>query len=106
MKPYQIGIDLGGTKIETILFSPAGEELHRRRIPTPRDEDETINYQAILDAVHDLICETAKRIPAAGNYTIGVGIPGTIDRATGLVQNANTTCLKDKPFKADTTMCI
>lgn len=101
MKQYQIGIDLGGTKTETILFSPLGEEVHRKRIPTPRDKDEAKNYEAIIDSVHALILDTAKRIPSDGQYTIGVGIPGTINRKKDLIQNANTTCLIGRPFKAE-----
>ncbi len=101
MKPYQIGIDLGGTKTETILFNPAGEELHRTRVPTPRNEDKAKNYHAILDTVHRLILDTAKQIPATGKYTVGIGIPGTINRDTHLVQNANTTSLRGRPFKSD-----
>jgi fructokinase len=106
MKPYQIGIDLGGTKTEAILFDPSGEELHRWRVPTPRDEDEVKNYEAILDSVHERILETAKLIPSAGKYTIGIGIPGTINRETDLVQNANTTCLRGRPFKAELEKCL
>jgi fructokinase len=101
MKPYQIGIDLGGTKTETILFNPAGEELHRKRVPTPKNEDKAKNYHAILDTVHRLIMDTAGQIPATGKYTVGIGIPGTINRDTHLVQNANTTSLRGRPFKSD-----
>ena len=101
MKSYQIGIDLGGTKTETILFDPSGVELHRKRVPTPRDEDEAVNYDAICAAVQKLILNTAKRIPSANKYTIGIGIPGTINQKTDLVQNANTTSLRGRPFKAD-----
>jgi len=99
MKPYQIGIDLGGTKTEAILFNPDGEELHRQRIPTPRERTE--NYHAILHAVHGLIRETLNRIGRAEDCTIGIGIPGTLSRETQRVQNANTTSLIGKPFKAD-----
>lgn len=101
MKRYQIGIDLGGTKTETILFGPQGKEVHRKRIPTPRDEDEAKNYEAIIDSVHTLILDTTQRIPSNGQYTIGVGIPGTINRETDLIQNANTTCLIGRPFKTE-----
>ena len=101
MKPYQIGIGLGGTKTETILFTPAGETLHRTRVPTPRNADEAINYHAILDTVQKLVLDTARQIPSANNYTIGIGIPGTINRETHLVQNANTTSLRGRPFKTD-----
>ena len=101
MKAYQIGIDLGGTKTETILFNPAGEALYRTRVPTPRNKDKVKNYQAILTTVQKLILDTAKQIPSANKYTIGVGIPGTINRETHLVQNANTTSLRGRPFKSD-----
>jgi len=101
MKPYQLGIDLGGTKIESILFDPEGKELHRERIPTPRDTNEATNYRAILESVHGLILDTASLIPPGGETTIGIGIPGTLNRETNLVQNANTTCLADRPFKGD-----
>ncbi len=97
--PYRIGIDLGGTKIETILFDPAANILHRERIPTPRGgEDE---YSDIRDAVCDLIQATQGRIPAKAAHTIGVGIPGTIHPQKQVVQNANTTSLRDRPFQAD-----
>jgi fructokinase len=106
MKPYRIGIDLGGTKTETILFNPGGEVLHRKRVPTPRDEDKVKNYHAILGTVQELILDTAKQIPSASQYTIGIGIPGTINRETHLVQNANTTALRDRPFKSDLEKCL
>ena len=97
--PYRIGIDLGGTKIETILFAPAGDVLHRERIPTPRGGAD--EYGAIRDAVCDLIQATRDRIPSQAAHTIGVGIPGTIHPQKQVVQNANTTSLKDRPFQAD-----
>ena len=104
MKPYQIGIDLGGTKTETILFDPKGKEIFRKRIPTPRPGKDP--YQAILDTVHGLISETIRHIPGSQTYTIGVGIPGTIAPETDLVQNANTTCLNGKPFKQELEKCL
>ncbi len=97
--PYRIGIDLGGTKIETILFDPAGQTQHRERIPTPRGGPD--EYGEIRDAVCDLILATRGRIPAQAAHTIGVGIPGTIHPQKQVVQNANTTSLRDRPFQAD-----
>ncbi len=97
--PYRIGIDLGGTKIETILFAPAGDVLHRERIPTPRGGPD--NYGDIRDAVCNLIRATQKLIPASARHTIGVGIPGTIHPTKQVVQNANTTSLRGRPFQAD-----
>ncbi len=97
--PFRLGIDLGGTKIEAILFDPAGTVLLRERRPTPRQT--TDDYQAILTAVHDHIRQAAQAVPAGQTYTIGVGIPGIIDPASQRVINANTTSLRGNPFKAD-----
>ncbi len=92
---YKIGIDAGGTKLESVLLKKDGTELFRKRIPTPVED----GYAGIRDAVYSLCVEAAEQIPAENNYTIGIGIPGTINSETGLVQNANTTCLIGKPFQ-------
>lgn len=100
-EPYRIGIDLGGTKIEALLLDPAGEERLRRRIATPRDERAEIEYDAICEAVSRLVQQAAGEIPAGAAHTIGIGIPGTIQRENGLVQNANTTSLNGRPLQRD-----
>jgi fructokinase len=99
MKPFQIGIDLGGTKTEAVLFDPGQKEIRRHRIPTPKAEQQT--YAAILDSVVALIRDTISHIPQQHPFTLGIGIPGIIDHQTGLVQNANTTCLIGHPFLSD-----
>ena len=98
-KPYRIGIDLGGTKIETILCDPDGEIRHRERMPTPRGGPD--EYGAIRDAVGGLIQKTQKLVPSAAAHTVGVGIPGTIHPQKQVVQNANTTSLRGRPFQKD-----
>ena len=85
MKPYKIGIDLGGTKTEVIILDPGDNEFYRKRVPT-KDKDD---YQKILLFVHNIILETIDKIPQKANCTIGVGIPGSINTETQLVQNAN-----------------
>src|SRR5205807_2951942 len=71
----RIGIDLGGTKIEAIALSPAGQEITRLRVATPRD------YAASLDAIAGLVRELERVAGAQG--TVGVGIPGTVVPRTG-----------------------
>jgi fructokinase len=85
----RIGIDLGGTKIESLALDAAGREVFRKRIAAPRGD-----YAATLDAIAQLVRE-------AGEGTVGVGIPGALSRATGLVKNANSTWLIGKPLKED-----
>jgi fructokinase len=90
----RIGIDLGGTKIEGIALDEAGAPLARRRVATPRyDYDGTL--EAVVRLVRDLEQETGTR------GSVGVGIPGTLSPATGLVKNANSTWIIGRPLDRD-----
>ena len=90
----RIGIDLGGTKIEGIVLDRSGDCLHRIRVPSPRgDYDKTVT--AIVDLVGRLEAETGKNCP------VGLGIPGTISRHSGLVKNANSTWLIGQSLQDD-----
>ncbi len=90
----QIGIDLGGTKIEAIGLDADRPMAVRRRVATPRDD-----YTGTLDAVAGLVEEVEREAGRAGS--IGVGIPGVVAHATGLVKNANSTWLNGRPLGAD-----
>jgi fructokinase len=90
----RIGIDLGGTKIEAASLGADGTFALRRRIPTPAGD-----YDATVRAVRDLVLGIERELGIAG--TVGVGLPGTISPATGLVKNANSTCLNGRPFDRD-----
>lgn len=90
-----IGIDLGGTKIEGVLIGAGGREIVRRRIPSPQND-----YVSTVSAIASL----AKGImSAAGSASVpvGVGIPGSISRKTGLVHNANSIWLNGRPLERD-----
>lgn len=87
------GIDLGGTKIEAIALTAKGTPLARQRIATPQGD-----YAATVAAVADLLSGLRQRF---GDGTIGVGIPGAISPATGVVKNANSTCLIGQPLHHD-----
>src|SRR2546426_9082232 len=80
-------------KIEAVALSPAGEEIARRRVTTPRD------YVASLEAIAALVKELEAAADEPG--TVGVGIPGTVVPRTGLVKNANSTWLNGRPLGRD-----
>jgi fructokinase len=90
----RIGVDIGGTKIEALALDPGGREIFRRRIPTPRGD-----YAATIAAVAGLVKEI-------GDGTVGIGIPGALSRATGLVKNSNSTWLIGRPLKQDLERAI
>src|SRR5258705_8005053 len=90
----RIGIDLGGTKIEGSAIADDGAERLRRRIATPRGD-----YGRTLTAVAGLVRGIERDLGEQG--TVGVGIPGTISAATGLIKNANSTWLIGRPLAED-----
>jgi len=95
--PLRIGIDLGGTKTEIIALDSDGRERVRRRLPTPRDD-----YDAILQMVAQLVTEAERECGvAAGEASIGIGTPGSLSRATGLLRGSNSVCLNGMPVKRD-----
>ena len=94
---YRIGIDLGGTKTEAVLLDPRDAVVIRKRRATPLAE----GYWAVLASVAALVREAAALVPPGRRYSVGIGIPGSVDEATGLVRNANSVCLIGRPFPAD-----
>ena len=89
----RIGVDLGGTKIEALALGDDGRELSRIRVPTPR------GYEASLEAISSLVHEVERA--SGGHGTVGIGIPGAIIPATGLVKNANSVWLNGQPLGRD-----
>lgn len=89
----RIGIDLGGTKIEAIALDSTGHERARKRMPSPH------SYGATIAAIRDLVAALEAETGEQG--TIGIGMPGAVSPATGLVKNANSTWLIGHPFGRD-----
>ena len=90
----RIGIDLGGTKIEGIAIDDGGREVARKRIPAPRGD-----YRRTLEAIVQLVSAIERASGTKGS--VGVGIPGTISPATGLVKNSNSTWMIGQPLADD-----
>jgi fructokinase len=94
--PPLLGVDLGGTKIEVAVLSrDDGRFLLRERVATPRQ-----GYDAVLDTIAALVRAAESRLGVAG-LPLGVGIPGCISPATGLVKGANSTVLNGRALDRD-----
>ena len=63
-------------------------------MPTPRHD-----YEGTLGAIAGVVHELEQRVGGPGS--VGVGMPGIISPATGLVKNANSTWLIGRPFDHD-----
>lgn len=85
----RIGVDLGGTKIELVALDEDGSERFRRRVPTPQGD-----YQATLRAIVGLVQDAERAIGLRAS--VGVGTPGSLSPVTGLIRNANSTCLSGR----------
>jgi len=89
----RIGVDLGGSKTEAVALDAHGRVACRRRVPTPTE------YDAMLGTVAELVgsieAEVGRRCP------VGVGAPGALSRASGLVKNANSTWLIGRALGGD-----
>ena len=90
----QIGIDLGATKIESVLLDDNGTELHRSRKDSPKNYKDTII--AITESVNSIEKKFTK------NLNVGVCHPGSTNLDTGVIQNSyNSPWLNDMKFSND-----
>jgi fructokinase len=90
----QIGIDVGATKIESVVLEDDGNEKHRSRTACPKD------YLSIITTIKDIHHKLEKEFQA--EMPIGVCHPGIHSPQTGLVKNApNCYWLEKKPFQSD-----
>ena len=94
-----IGIDLGGSKIEIVALADDGAELLRRRVATPQGD-----YRATIAAAAALVATAESELGERG--TVGIGIPGAESRVTGLVKNANSTCLIGRALRHDLQLLL
>ena len=91
---FRAGVDLGGTKIEILVLDAGGRERFRRRVATPQND-----YTAILDAIAALVADADASIGA--RCSVGIGTPGSVSRATGLLRGSNSVCLNGMPIRRD-----
>jgi fructokinase len=90
----RLGVDLGGTKMESAVLDPGGRELVRRRTPTPHS-----GYDVALQTLAQFILDTEAQVRSA--CSVGVGMPGTIAPRSGRVVNAYNTPFNGRRLKHD-----
>ena len=92
---FKIGIDLGGTKIESILLDQKLNVVERTRIPTNQEK----GYNSIIESIVKIVTDLKKKTNE--KTTIGLSTPGAISKKTGLIKNSNTQCLIGKSLAND-----
>ncbi len=97
--PAALGIDLGGTKAEAVLFSAAGQPLWRQRVATPVG-----SYTGTVQVLADLVA-LARQAAGGQPLTVGIGTPGS-QTPEGVMKNCNSTCLNAMPLQRDLQAAI
>jgi fructokinase len=90
-----LGVDLGGSKIEVVALNKQAGIIKRKRVATPQGD-----YCASMRAVTDLVLAFEADLGLT-ELSVGIGLPGSISPATGLLRNANSTCLNGHALKQD-----
>ena len=94
---YLVGVDLGGTKILTGIFSPALENLGVAKVSTKAQRGTEAVIERIARCVRDAIDEadlTLKQVRG-----IGLGAPGAVDGEAGNVIFAPNLGWRNVPLK-------
>lgn len=89
-----VGVDLGGTKMHAGVVDDAGEVLHHA---TALEFGDTSD--AILDALAEEVGEVLSALPGTRAEAVGLGIPCTIDRASGVAISAVNLPIVDVPVR-------
>ncbi|MFM1813431.1 MAG: hypothetical protein RLZ98_126 [Pseudomonadota bacterium] len=98
---FRIGIDLGGTKIAATAITSDGSILPEHRRPAPNSD-----YAATISALAEAAATMARHATPATEITVGIGMPGSLSRKTGLVQNSNSTWLNGRNLAEDARAAI
>src|SRR5688500_11462913 len=81
---HYIGIDLGGTNLRAaIADTDSGQIFHQRKLPTLANQGQ----EAVIGRIVEIIRELTEASGAAGSIKgVGIGVPGTPDIDTGVIQ--------------------
>lgn len=92
-----VGFDLGGTKMNAVLFDRKFEVLARRKKKTRGAEGSTAGVERIRSTIEKLLEESG--LPQSRLGGIGVGCPGPLDLDDGVILAAPNLGWKDVPLK-------
>lgn len=96
----RMGVDYGGTKIEGILLAADGAERARARVATPR-----FDYEGGIRAIKDLMGQL-EAMAGGVVASVGIGVPGSVDRDTGHVSMGNSVWLHGRDLRGDLAQAL
>ena len=93
MNKLNIGIDLGGTKIESVVLDAGSNILFRQRILTESQK----GHEHVLNQIHEIYLQALDSIKGK-DHSLGIGTPGSISKSTGLLRNSTISCQNGLPL--------
>ena len=97
MSANVIGVDMGGTKILSAVIGPEGNILGTAKVPTKADRGPSVVIDRIADSIRKAIDKSG--VAPTSIEAIGIGAPGPLDPATGVVIFAPNLRWKDVRLK-------
>ena len=94
MNKLNIGIDLGGTKIESVVLNADSEILFRQRVFTESQK----GPDHVMNQIHNIYLQALNSIEGK-KHSLGIGTPGSISKSTGLLRNSTIACQNGLPLK-------
>ena len=80
-----IGVDIGGTSIKGAAITDKGEILDRFSLKMDRLAEPEVTYGKMCDEIERFLKDKSYKNKIAG---IGLGVPGILDRANGIVKSS------------------
>lgn len=97
----RVGLDIGGTKIHAVAIDPAGRVVAQTRVPSGFGP-----VEVVANAARAALQVTASAGAPQAPLSVGVGIPGLVDRATGHVRHAVNLGLREVDFARELTALV
>lgn len=97
--PVAIALDLGGTNLKGGLVGPGGTHSHLQS----RETRSELGYERVLDEIQGLVEELKRRVDEHALTLVGIGIgaPGPLNRATGVIEFAPNLGWRQVPLGRD-----
>ncbi len=96
-KQYWIGFDLGGTKMMAVVFDSNLQEVGRKKRKTRSKGGEKVGFNRIEETMQDALIEA--KISLHDVAGIGIGVPGPLNPASGVVLEATNLGWKNVPLR-------
>ena len=84
MTAFTIGVDLGGTNLRIAAVAPDGTFLERIHLDTEVKE----GRERVVADMCDAVAEIEQRLAGAQMVGIGIGVPGIINLANGMIRQS------------------